>query len=58
MAKFVIDEGFGTQDTVEGAQWYRQEGEYFVFYSDGSSERTAVVFTIAASAVTTIKTMA
>lgn len=40
--------------TVEAAT-YRQEGDYFVFYSDAS--RTKKVLTVAATAITTVDTV-
>ncbi|KQR86739.1 hypothetical protein [Microbacterium sp. Leaf179] len=54
MAKFDINKRIGSsgthRQTVE-AQTYRQEGEYFVFYTNGGSTK---VLTVAAKHVQTI----
>ena len=58
MAKYAINEGLATpgtySDTIEAAK-YRQEGEYFVFYGDGSF--TKKVLTVDAAVIKTIRTV-
>jgi len=57
MAKFVINKTLGHADsytTVVEAVKYRQEGDYFVFYSDASF--TKKVLTVKASIVSTVDT--
>ncbi|MCU1408478.1 MAG: hypothetical protein JWM23_558 [Microbacteriaceae bacterium] len=54
MAKFVINKGYTGSKTVE-ADFYQQEGDFFVFYT-GEIKRRNVVFTYAAKNASSIET--
>lgn len=55
MAKKFKITGTRSAQTIE-AEWYQQEGEFFVFYNSGSADRHFVVATVAAPGVHIIRT--
>ena len=55
LAKYVINKNSNTQKSVE-ADWYKQEGDFFAFYTGSSGHRETVVLTVAAGDVHTIWT--
>lgn len=56
MAKFSIT-GTRSKQSIE-ATWYRQEGDFFVFYRREGTQRLDVVATVAANGVHSIITEA
>lgn len=53
MAKFIINKGYNGQVPVE-AEWYRQQGDFFYFFEDSSTDADKVILTYAASKVSSI----